>query len=90
MTKPNESNRVLTGEEKMKIVIDNYFKTECNVDTSIREAFEKGFRIGAIKRKHGYWIRVGDNSNRCSVCNEISCCQGNYCPDCGSKMNEDF
>lgn len=37
------------SEEKMRIVIDNYFKTECNIDTSIREAFEKGFRIGVKK-----------------------------------------
>lgn len=55
------------SEEKMRIVINNYFKSECNVDTSIREAFEKGFRIGVQKgqstsfgkeaeRKTGKWI----------------------------------
>lgn len=38
------------SEEKMKIVINNYFKSECNVNTSIREAFEKGFRIGGEER----------------------------------------
>ena len=37
------------SEAKMKIVIDNYFKTECDVNTSIRKAFEKGFRIGVQK-----------------------------------------
>ena len=37
------------SEKKMKIVIDNYFKSECDVNTSIREAFEKGFRIGVNK-----------------------------------------
>ena len=37
------------SEEKMRIVIDNYFKAECDVNTSIRQAFEKGFRIGIIK-----------------------------------------
>lgn len=36
-------------EAKMKIVINNCFKDECNVNTSIREAFEKGFRIGVKK-----------------------------------------
>ena len=50
----------MTLEEKMKIVINNYFKQECSVNTSIREAFEKGFRIGAskvqTKRKVGEWI----------------------------------
>lgn len=48
----------MTREEKMKIVINNYFKTECSVNTSIREAFEKGFRIGAskVQKKHGKWV----------------------------------
>ena len=37
------------SERKMKIVIDNYFKDECDVDMSIRQAFEKGFRLGVQK-----------------------------------------
>lgn len=48
------------SEKKMKIVIANYFKAECNVNTSIREAFEKGFRIGVEKalstRSEPQWI----------------------------------
>lgn len=43
------------SEAKMKIVIDNYFRSECDVNTSIREAFEKGFRIGV---KKGMQIRT--------------------------------
>lgn len=50
----------MTFEEKMKIVINNYFKKECSVNTSIREAFEKGFCIGVnkmqTKRKERKWI----------------------------------
>lgn len=45
------------SEAKMKIVIDNYFKAECDINTSIREAFEKGFRIGVQK---GMQIRHTD------------------------------
>ena len=37
------------SEKKMQIVMNNYFKAECTVNTSIREAFEKGFRIGVLK-----------------------------------------
>lgn len=51
------------SEAKIKIVIDNYFRTICNVDTSIREAFEKGFRIGVMKGDAGPtngWISVED------------------------------
>ena len=42
----------MTFEEKMKIVINNYFKTECSVNTSIREAFEKGFHSGSGTAGH--------------------------------------
>lgn len=55
----------MISEEKMQIVINNYFKSECSVDTSIRQAFEKGFRIGVEKgltvrpeRKKGEWIKA--------------------------------
>ena len=40
---------MVISEAKMKIVIDNYFKVECDINISIREAFEKGFRIGVQK-----------------------------------------
>ena len=63
------------SEKKMQIVIDNYFKSECDVNTSIRQAFEKGFRIGVMKgqcshtsvenngedRSKGHWIYVDDH-----------------------------
>lgn len=41
-----------------------------------------------IKERHGRWIKRGDNSWECSACREISCCNGNYCVDCGAKMDE--
>ena len=37
------------NEKKMQIVIDNYFKKECGVNTSIKNAFEKGFKLGLKK-----------------------------------------
>lgn len=37
------------SEKKMQIVMNNYFNSECDINTSIREAFEKGFRIGVQK-----------------------------------------
>lgn len=37
------------SEAKVKIVIDNYFPKECNINTTIREAFENGFRLGLQK-----------------------------------------
>ena len=66
------------SEKKMQIVIDNYFKSECDVNTSIRQAFEKGFRVGVKKgqcsaENKGEWIESKERSKHwyCSVCGGI-------------------
>lgn len=62
------------NEEKIKFNADvNYFIL--NAPT-----------IDAEPVKHGKWIKVGDNTYRCSRCNEVSCCNGNFCTDCGARM----
>lgn len=47
--------------------------------------------IGYVMRlpsaRRGRWKKVGDNTYRCSVCGEISCCKGLFCVDCGSRMD---
>ena len=45
--------------------------------------------IDAEPTRHGKWIKVGDNTYRCSRCNEVSCCNGNFCTDCGARMEND-
>ena len=41
--------------------------------------------------KHGRWIQLtqdeGYTALQCSLCGEISCCRGMYCPDCGARMD---
>ena len=41
--------------------------------------------------KHGRWIQLTQNVEptalKCSLCGEISCCRGMYCPDCGARMD---
>ena len=87
------------SETKMQIVIANYFKDECDVNTSIRQAFEKGFRIGVKKgastdRPQGEWIEVDDYFIRCkcSICGweshkyEDDVYGMPYCPNCGACM----
>lgn len=90
----------MNREEKMKIVISNYFKKECSVNTSIREAFEKGFRIGTSKvqkpsaERVGHWTKrttVTSNGNtyysyECSECGDHHGTMWKYCPHCGAKM----
>lgn len=36
--------------------------------------------------RQGRWKQVGDNTYRCSVCGEISCCNSPFCSECGAKM----
>lgn len=88
------------SEEKIQIVIDNYFKSECNVDTSIREAFEKGFRIGTQKTAYkltGEWLDKGTYAE-CSLCGTASVTQFDgvepiplktkFCSNCGAYMRD--
>ena len=85
------------SEKKMQIVMNNYFKAECTVNTSIREAFEKGFRIGVQK---GYdvtkepertakveWSEV-DGCHLCGECGFAVCPNCDvYCAGCGVKLD---
>lgn len=61
------------SEEKKKIVINNYFKEQCTIDTSIREAFAKGFELGLRKapqeKRIAKWeLSEYDEWYRCSKC----------------------
>lgn len=47
--------------------------------------------IDAIQVVHGRWMNIPDkpewDQKMCSICGEYFCCQGNYCPNCGAKMD---
>jgi len=41
---------------------------------------------------HGKWNEkkgLYEVGYKCSVCGEISCCKGNFCPDCGADMRSE-
>lgn len=70
----------MISEEKKKIVIENYFKSECNINTTIHDAYVKGFERGLSKalqpeRKTGRWIDDGT---------ELGC----QCSECGKSLDE--
>lgn len=48
-------------------------------------------RAGDDGMRHGRWEpykRAPEwDQKQCSVCGDISCCQGNFCPNCGAKMD---
>ena len=47
--------------------------------------------VDAVPVVHGRWIDIPDKSEwdqkMCSVCGDYFCCQNNYCPACGAKMD---
>lgn len=49
--------------------------------------------VDAEPVRHGRWLRMDEapewDQRRCSECGDISCCQRNYCPNCGAKMDGD-
>lgn len=57
-----------------------------NVPDFVYESIKNAPTIDAEPIQHGKWIKVGDNTYRCSQCNEVSCCNGNFCTDCGARM----
>ncbi len=87
------------SETKKQIVIDNYFEKECDVNTSIKEAFIKGFELGLKKApipqpKTGHWIIVDDCEKFIAKCSECGRIEDSrmintypYC-HCGVKMVE--
>ena len=69
------------SETKKQIVIDNYFKATCDVNTSIKEAFIKGFELGLKKAptpqpRKGHWICDGKGRNFADY----------HCSECGLKL----
>jgi len=87
------------SETKKQIVIDNYFKNTCDVNTSIKEAFTRGFELGLKKApttsqpKTGHWISHYDEDAKegwyeCDRCHTERAFNTDYCPDCGAKMQE--
>lgn len=89
-------DKMAISEQKMQIVIDNYFKTECDVNTSIRDAFEKGFRIGVKKAPSAHSEKakriVGKSKDgmtlwyQCDMCNEPVDEQDAFCSGCGRRL----
>ena len=82
------------------IELEAAIKTACDAvehypsDWAVIEAAMRALPV-VEERKHGHWIEInpknGKGFYRCSVCGGVVCWlfgDGNYCQDCGAKMDE--
>lgn len=78
-------NAISDHNEEIKIRAEQAVATFCEASLTAK----KMPTIDAEPTRHGKWIKVGDNTYRCTRCNEVSCCNGNFCTDCGAKMDKE-
>ena len=59
----------------------------------INEVLNELPAVDAAPVVHGRWIDIPDkpewDQKMCSVCRDYFCCQNNFCPNCGAKMDEE-
>ena len=87
----------MTNADKFKIVFDMYSeefwaKPEEDMLNWINSEYqEPTSKVDIQPVKHGRWIQLTQDEEyialKCSLCGEISCCCGTYCPDCGARMD---
>lgn len=66
-----------------------------NIADDLVNAFNEGYNQGKIDAvKHGQWISdtgpqyAGYTGEKCSICGCEVDIGGNYCPNCGAKMDD--
>ena len=61
-------------------MLDSYSRCEIVAD----ELYTAGYR----KQSEGHWIRWGQDSSKCSLCDKenTNCGWNYYCPYCGARM----
>ena len=79
------------------------YRVKANAENTIKEVSWRGEQAEVVpiqifenitdiaEVKHGRWIRYKEDClyNRCSLCFYEHCCEPNYCPNCGAKMDGD-
>ena len=92
------------GEVGMRLIDADAVIEKCG-DWYVEEGSEEGFigtlkslideqpTVDAAPVVRGRWIKLVEapewDQRRCTVCGDVSCCQRNYCPNCGAIMDGD-
>ena len=62
-------------------------------ELTIRDYIDSAPSVDAAPVVHGRWIDIPDkrewDQKMCSICGDYRCCQSNYCPNCGAKMESE-
>lgn len=68
-----------------------YSNEEYYSNLDVRRALNAIPTVDAAPVVHGRWIDIPDkpewDQKACSVCGDYFCCQNNFCPNCGAKMD---
>ena len=85
-TLEQDINVSVTGEENMEAV------RRCLQE--ILDDVKESPVVDAVPVRHGKWIQVGHIEHmqivyKCSACNGQTIVDGNFCPNCGARMDEE-
>ena len=70
-----------------------YVCKEDSNDSEIQKCYSFVDKNNVVEVKHGEWITPTKINGRtfdiphCSVCENVPCDKGKYCPNCGAKMD---
>lgn len=79
------------ADERHKYKIGEFWELN---GAEIRETINKQPTIEAAPVRCGRWIKTDKHDiyyqpgYKCSVCEILTTCHGNYCPNCGAKMEK--
>lgn len=57
----------------------------CTANKSICEALHNAYEMGKSEQRTGNWIKITNTLYKCDQCGAVQL-KGNYCKDCGAKM----
>lgn len=82
--------RLIDANEVYKVLTDYYHQRTEIQHKALKEAIE---RVPTVEPKHGHWVYVGhgwagEGIYKCSICGHQTPDDGNYCSNCGARMNE--